>query len=92
MTPLDSGIDYEPIGSLSGEVRVTQRAADFGAFNRRSRPRNCSYVEFGQVVRAGLAYALMQNKASAFVTRGQASFIAAAASAEWARPETSRRC
>jgi phosphate transport system substrate-binding protein len=34
MTPLDIGVDYEPIGSLGGEVRVTQRAADFGASDR----------------------------------------------------------
>lgn len=34
MTPLDIGVDYEPIGSLGGEVRVTQRATDFGASDR----------------------------------------------------------
>jgi phosphate transport system substrate-binding protein len=34
MTPLDIGVDYEPIGSLGGEVRVTQRAAEFGASDR----------------------------------------------------------
>ncbi|WP_439498544.1 phosphate ABC transporter substrate-binding protein PstS [Bosea sp. (in: a-proteobacteria)] len=34
MTPLDIGIDYEPVGSLGGEVRVTQRATDFGASDR----------------------------------------------------------
>lgn len=34
MVPLDIGIEYEPIGSLGGEVRVTQRAVDFGATDR----------------------------------------------------------
>ncbi len=34
MTPLDIGVDYEPIGSLGGEVRVTQRATEFGASDR----------------------------------------------------------
>ena len=34
MTPFDIGVDYEPIGSLGGEVRVTQRATDFGASDR----------------------------------------------------------
>lgn len=34
MTPLDIGVDYEPVGSLGGEVRVTQRAAEFGASDR----------------------------------------------------------
>jgi len=212
MTPLDIGIDYEPIGSLGGEVRVTQRAADFGTSDRplsseelqrsaliqfpivmggivpvvnldgvgpgqirftgpllaeiylgriklwsdpalkavnpelklpdapisviyradgsgtsfnwtdylakaspewrdkvgvntqvpwpvgtgaqrsqgmadavKSTNNAIGYVEFGQVVRTGLAYALVQNKAGAFVTPDQASFTAAAASAEWAK-------
>jgi phosphate transport system substrate-binding protein len=43
------------------------------------------YVEFGQVVRAGLAYAQVQNKAGNFVKPEPASFSAAAVSAEWAR-------
>ena len=34
MTPLDIGVDYEPVGSLGGEVRVMQRATDFGASDR----------------------------------------------------------
>jgi len=34
MVPLDIGVDYEPVGSLGGEVRVTQRAVDFGATDR----------------------------------------------------------
>ena len=34
MTPLDIGVDYEPIGSLGGEVRVTLLAAEFGASDR----------------------------------------------------------
>ena len=214
MTPLDIGVDYEPIGSLGGEVRVTQRAADFGASDRplsseelqrsaliqfpivmggivpvvnldgigpgqirftgpllaeiylgriklwsdpaikavnpelklpdapisviyradgsgtsfnwtdylakasrewrdkvgvntqvpwpvgigaqrsqgmadavKSTKNAIGYAEFGQVVRAGLAYALVQNKAGAFVTPDQASFSAAAASAEWAKAQ-----
>jgi phosphate transport system substrate-binding protein len=212
MTPLDIGVDYEPIGSLGGEVRVTQRATEFGASDRplsseelqrsaliqfpivmggivpvvnidgvgpgqirmtgplladiylgkiklwsdpairaanpelklpdapisviyRSdgsgttfnwtdylaktspewrdkvgvntqvpwpvgagaertqgvaetvkRTKNAiGYVEFGQVVRAGLAYAQVQNKAGNFVKPDPASFSAAAASAEWAK-------
>ncbi len=214
MTPLDIGVDYEPIGSLGGEVRVTQRAADFGTSDRplsseelqrsaliqfpivmggivpvvnidgigpgqirftgalladiylgkiklwsdpaikaanpelklpeapigvvyrsdgsgttfnwtdylakaspewRSkvgvntqvpwpvgtgaertqgvteavkRTKNAiGYVEFGQVVRAGLAYAQVQNRAGTFVKPDPASFSAAAASAEWAKAQ-----
>lgn len=214
MTPLDIGVDYEPIGSLGGEVRVTQRAAEFGASDRplsseelqrsaliqfpivmggivpvvnidgigpgqirftgalladiylgkiklwsdpaikaanpelklpeapisviyrsdgsgttfnwtdylakaspewRSkvgvntqvpwpvgtgaerthgvteavkRTKNAiGYVEFGQVVRAGLAYAQVQNRAGAFVKPDPASFSAAAASAEWTKAQ-----
>lgn len=34
MVPLDIGIEYEPVGSLGGEVRVMQRAVDFGATDR----------------------------------------------------------
>lgn len=34
MVPLEIGVDYEPVGSLGGEVRVTQRAVDFGATDR----------------------------------------------------------
>lgn len=38
MVPLDIGVDYEPVGSLGGEVRVTQRATDFGASDRPLSP------------------------------------------------------
>lgn len=34
MIPLDIGVEYEPVGSLGGEVRVTQRAIDFAATDR----------------------------------------------------------
>jgi len=34
MVPLDIGIEYEPVGSLGGEVRVMQRAVDFGTTDR----------------------------------------------------------
>ncbi|AMJ59889.1 phosphate ABC transporter substrate-binding protein PstS [Bosea sp. PAMC 26642] len=38
MVPLDIGVDYEPVGSLGGEVRVTQRATDFGTSDRPLSP------------------------------------------------------
>lgn len=38
MVPLDIGVDYEPVGSLGGEVRVTQRATNFGASDRPLSP------------------------------------------------------
>ncbi len=34
MVSLDIGVEYEPVGSLGGEVRVMQRAVDFGATDR----------------------------------------------------------
>lgn len=43
------------------------------------------YVEFGQVVRASLSFALMQNQAGQFVKPDAASLQAAAASADWSK-------
>lgn len=42
MVPLDIGVDYEPVGSLGGEVRVTQRATDFGTTDRPLSPEELS--------------------------------------------------
>ncbi|WP_309085379.1 phosphate ABC transporter substrate-binding protein PstS [Chelativorans sp.] len=41
------------------------------------------YVEFGQVVRAGLAYAQIRNRAGSFVTPSPESFAATASAADW---------
>lgn len=46
MIPLDIGVEYEPVGSLGGEVRVTQRATDFGATDRP--------VSSGELARTGM--------------------------------------
>jgi phosphate transport system substrate-binding protein len=43
------------------------------------------YVEHAQATQAGLAHALVQNRAGRFVRPESASFQAAAASADWAR-------
>ena len=42
------------------------------------------YVEFGQVARAGLSFASLQNKAGQFVKPERAAFEAAASGADWA--------
>jgi phosphate transport system substrate-binding protein len=42
-----------------------------------------SYVEYGQVARAGLSYALIENRAGRFIRPTQASLQAAAAGIEW---------
>lgn len=41
------------------------------------------YVEYGVVARAGLSYALVENKAGRYVSPDRASISAAAAGAEW---------
>jgi phosphate transport system substrate-binding protein len=43
------------------------------------------YVEYGQVQRARLSYALVRNKSGRFVAPGQKAFQAAGASADWAQ-------
>ena len=43
------------------------------------------YVEYGQVIRASLAYALVQNRAGNFIKPDAASLQAAAANAEWSK-------
>ncbi len=43
-----------------------------------------AYVEFGQVARAGLAFAEIQNRDGAFVRPDASSFQAAAAAVDWA--------
>jgi len=42
-----------------------------------------AYVEYGQVARAGLSYALVQNRDGAFVRPEPASFQAAASAVDW---------
>lgn len=44
-----------------------------------------AYVEFGQVARAALSYALVQNASGAFIAPSRSSFQAAAVGADWQR-------
>ena len=46
--PHDIGVDYEPIGSLGGEVRVNQRGIDFGATDRPLSPDELERQGLGQ--------------------------------------------
>jgi phosphate transport system substrate-binding protein len=57
-----------------------------GVANLVLRTKNAiGYVEYGQVIRASLAYALVQNRAGNFIKPDAASLQAAAASAEWGK-------
>jgi len=46
--PHDIGVDYEPIGSLGGEVRINQRGIDFGATDRPLSPAELERNGLGQ--------------------------------------------
>lgn len=46
--PHDIGVDYEPIGSLGGEVRINQRGIDFGATDRPLPPAELERNGLGQ--------------------------------------------
>lgn len=75
------GVNTQVAWPVGAGVERTQGVAD--AIKRTKN--SIGYIEFGQVVRAALAYGLVQNKAGSFVKPEPASFAAAAASAEWAK-------
>jgi phosphate transport system substrate-binding protein len=50
----------------------------------KQTPNSIGYIEYSQAVRAGLAFAAMQNRAGTFVAPEPKSFAAAAANADWA--------
>lgn len=64
----------------------TGAEGNHGVANLVLRTKNAiGYVEYGQVIRAALAYALVQNRAGNFIKSDAASLQAAAASAEWGK-------
>lgn len=69
-----------PAGSgVEGSSRVVRKVQD--------TPGAIGYVEYGQVVRAAMKYALVANRAGEFVPPGIESFQAAASDALWISSE-----